>query len=245
MSKTFIFFCFYRWYIFSTSKVVLSCAATAIRAAHFYSHETFSTWKLETKLWGNLPPPVSSSSLITIRKKKYRISWTVCQKTDMHVFHSSWKMRKIFRDFGNFWKKRWTRIVTRTPDWGSVGFLRLSIAVCEISRVSLNIEIFISKNRNLEYVGQGHDVQHSQWRHSMANTIISDGNINVCSISHLLSNIRKTKNKMPKLWPWKWRTSSMSWRMEFAPFDWKYLSPYSWFFVSEMYLPGNIRLCKK
>ena len=64
---------------------------------------------------------------------------------------------------------------------------------------------------DLENVGQGHNVQQSQWRHSTANLprLPIDDNSNVCSISHSLCNIRKYK-KMSKILPWKWRCRSRS-----------------------------------
>ena len=45
--------------------------------------------------------------------------------------------------------------------------------------------------------------KYAKWK-SWHNFIFDD-NINVCSISHHLWDIRKW-NKMPKVWPWKWRS---------------------------------------
>ena len=45
---------------------------------------------------------------------------------------------------------------------------------------------------DLENIGQGHDAQHLQWRHSIASTqLISDSTSNICSNSHHLRDIRK------------------------------------------------------
>ena len=54
---------------------------------------------------------------------------------------------------------------------------------------------------DLENLGQGPDVQHAQWRHSMVNihdflSMLSDGNSNVFAIFHHLQDINKT-NKLP------------------------------------------------
>ena len=54
---------------------------------------------------------------------------------------------------------------------------------------------------------------------------LSDGNSNVCCISHHFQNIRKI-TKCQKFLPWKWRSKSR--RTVFVPFIWKCSTPYRW-----------------
>ena len=49
--------------------------------------------------------------------------------------------------------------------------------------------------------------------------VISDDNSNVCSISQRLQDIQKSR-KVPKYWPWKWRSGSKSTRIQPAPCNW-------------------------
>ena len=74
------------------------------------------------------------------------------------------------------------------------------------------------KFRDLESVGQRHDVRHSQWRHSMImHDFLCDCNSSVCSIFHPLRDIRKTR-KMPPFSPWKWKSISRRIATALRPF---------------------------
>ena len=54
---------------------------------------------------------------------------------------------------------------------------------------------------------------------------LSDGNINVFSISHHLRDILES-NKMQRVWPWKWRSRSGRRKTGHVPFYWKCPFPY-------------------
>ena len=64
-------------------------------------------------------------------------------------------------------------------------------------------EIITFKNAWRRKVYEGHKLQHSQWHHWwQISDFLSDGNINVCSISHHLWDIRNSR-KSENSWPWK------------------------------------------
>ena len=59
--------------------------------------------------------------------------------------------------------------------------------------------------------------------------LLYDGNSIVCSVSHRLRYILKTR-KILNLWPWKWRRRSRSRRTGLALFDWK-CSTFEFFWI--------------
>ena len=136
-----------------------------------------------------------------------------CQKSHLQIW--SWKFRSR------------SRSTTFT----------ISISI-EVVREHFSLFSWYShfKIHDIENVGQGHDVQHSQCRIWWKKPdFLSDGNSDVCYISHHLWDI------MLKVWPWR----SWSKRREtgLAPFDWKCPISCRWI-VSEFLLPGHIRLRK-
>ena len=100
--------------------------------------DTFFTWKMETKLRGNFVSCrhflLNTSTFMTIRKKS-RISRTVCEKTDVHLFSTP------LETDGERSKIVWGKINLYRPrslDWRSVGNVRQSLTICEIhSRIEM------------------------------------------------------------------------------------------------------------
>ena len=98
-----------------------------------------------------------------------------------------------------------------------------------LEQFSLALTIFSRKNshfkiHDLENVGQGHDVQHSQWSHSMAN--INLYNIKVILEHFLLALIVLQIFIFQNVWPWKCMSRKWCTTFAMAPFNSKYLTSY-------------------
>ena len=92
--------------------------------------DTFSTWKIETKLSGNLhlcqTVFLNNSSTLIIIHKQF-LNWLNSFLRKL-CFHSTWKSLKRKQIF---WRKEINLYCPCILDWGSVGILRPSLAVCE------------------------------------------------------------------------------------------------------------------
>ena len=133
----------------------------------FFSGDSFSTWKMGTKLCDNLHfcriPFIAPSIVIIIRKKNLQLVEQFARKLTIRDFYSTWKMWEMKQNCGkkiNLNCRPHTALKIR---WN---FTTMCSRLWNLFRY----EILTFQYRDLENVGQGYDIQHSQWRHSMTYT---------------------------------------------------------------------------
>ena len=114
-------------------KLVEWCRRYSTFFPSVFKGDTFSTWKMENKLCGNLES--CSTHLIELEYLDHNQQTILefvepfSRKLTICVFPSTWKRWKMKQNFEKKYKKC---IVPHSPDWRFIWILWLSITVCTI-----------------------------------------------------------------------------------------------------------------
>ena len=93
--------------------------------------DTFSIWKMETKLYSNLHscPTLCRTQVPWSQSATIFEFWTVSKKTD--YICCTLHLQKLEKE-ANLWGKKINLYFFHSPNGRSIGILRLSVPVCEI-----------------------------------------------------------------------------------------------------------------